>query len=498
MAIRNRHGVYDKFIPKKLVPGEFAFVRSGDPNAKDGKSIYAAFDAGDTKRLATYEDMVENISNASKEIVEGISSELVAATDRANTSAGEAETAAKQATTAAEEAKEAIAGSKSPVYKSDGFPVTGEVGRLYVDDTVNPRVIYTWDDEDGYIVTGGGDSGASELSALNTQTLGYSKKNLIPYPYYETTKTSNGITWTDNGDGTVTTNGTASGMSTFHMTASTFEEAFKFESGKKYVVSGSPDTGQEKRNLIIVRQLKSDGTWVNVTEGGNGECFVAEDDCTYSLRLCVVSSVTASNIVFKPMIRKAEILDDTWEPYVPDVDKRLKSLESTISELGNPKGVISDEFDPEATYATGDYAVCENVLYKFTGDKSAGEWDESVVSATKVDAELQALKEATDELNSKMDLVSDLINDDTAINFVGIWTPLYWNTCRLTIPLQNADKYDITIKYAFYADNATENSIINTVNIVQVTPISFEVNTTNSAAASKPGIIIFTVQRKKS
>ena len=25
-------------------------------------------------------------------------------------------------------------------------------------------------------------------------------KNLIPYPYYETTKTSNGVTFTDNGD----------------------------------------------------------------------------------------------------------------------------------------------------------------------------------------------------------------------------------------------------------------------------------------------------------
>ena len=34
-------------------------------------------------------------------------------------------------------------------------------------------------------------------------------KNLIPYPYSQTTKTENGITFTDNGDGSVTVSGTA-------------------------------------------------------------------------------------------------------------------------------------------------------------------------------------------------------------------------------------------------------------------------------------------------
>ena len=34
-------------------------------------------------------------------------------------------------------------------------------------------------------------------------------KNLIPYPYTDTTKTTNGVTFTDNGDGSITANGTA-------------------------------------------------------------------------------------------------------------------------------------------------------------------------------------------------------------------------------------------------------------------------------------------------
>lgn len=39
--------------------------------------------------------------------------------------------------------------------------------------------------------------------------VGDKTKNLIPYPYHESTKTVNGITFTDNGDGSVTVSGTA-------------------------------------------------------------------------------------------------------------------------------------------------------------------------------------------------------------------------------------------------------------------------------------------------
>lgn len=42
-----------------------------------------------------------------------------------------------------------------------------------------------------------------------------SGKNLIPYPYVSTTLTSNGVVWTDNKDGSVTANGTATGYSAF-------------------------------------------------------------------------------------------------------------------------------------------------------------------------------------------------------------------------------------------------------------------------------------------
>lgn len=53
---------------------------------------------------------------------------------------------------------------KTPVFgKYEEFPIPGETGRLYVDDTVDPRLIFTWDAvQEAYVLTGGaGGEGSS-------------------------------------------------------------------------------------------------------------------------------------------------------------------------------------------------------------------------------------------------------------------------------------------------------------------------------------------------
>jgi hypothetical protein len=42
-------------------------------------------------------------------------------------------------------------------------------------------------------------------------------KNLLPYPYYDTTKTVHGVTFTDNGDGSITAKGTATANAVFYL-----------------------------------------------------------------------------------------------------------------------------------------------------------------------------------------------------------------------------------------------------------------------------------------
>ena len=51
-----------------------------------------------------------------------------------------------------------------------------------------------------------------DLSSIRLKKLG---KNLLSYPYVNTTKTSNGITYTDNGDGSIHAKGTATGNAWF-------------------------------------------------------------------------------------------------------------------------------------------------------------------------------------------------------------------------------------------------------------------------------------------
>lgn len=103
MAIQMRRGAYVNFNPAKLMPGEWAVVVSGDSNAKDGKAAYICFAAGDVKRIATYEDMVDNVHDAVDQNNDAIIKEI---TDAANKASQQATGAASRANAAANQAIE--------------------------------------------------------------------------------------------------------------------------------------------------------------------------------------------------------------------------------------------------------------------------------------------------------------------------------------------------------------------------------------------------------
>lgn len=85
MAIQNRRGVYIDFDPSKLVEGEWAVVQSGDPNSSRGRAVYMAFETGVVERMATYEDMEENIDSATSSIQQAFTAELQQTIADANT-----------------------------------------------------------------------------------------------------------------------------------------------------------------------------------------------------------------------------------------------------------------------------------------------------------------------------------------------------------------------------------------------------------------------------
>lgn len=97
MAIQSRRGDFNDFDPSKLLPGEWAVVLKGDPKAPDGRTVYKCFAAGVVKRMATYEDMKDNIKEATAEIIEQAKEEVTEDTKAAKESAAQAESSAKTA-----------------------------------------------------------------------------------------------------------------------------------------------------------------------------------------------------------------------------------------------------------------------------------------------------------------------------------------------------------------------------------------------------------------
>ena len=156
-----------------------------------------------------------------------------------------------------------------------------------------------------------------DISLLN-QTLGYTKKNLIPYPYKEGTKVINGVTFTVKEDGTVIANGTPTADVIFAL------NDIKLDATKKYIITDGLSNSGPSAYYV---QLYNNNAKTLPASYGNGLYGVefTPEDLTYTVRLVVKASV--SNLVFKPMIRRAEIVDNTWEPYKLSVAEMIQEDE---------------------------------------------------------------------------------------------------------------------------------------------------------------------------
>lgn len=133
--------------------------------------------------------------------------------------------------------------------------------------------------------------------------------NLIPYPYNETTKTQNGITFTDNGDGTIAANGISTDTVFFIIAAKV-----NLPSGEYYI---------------------SDG--VNMGSVANCRCGVGTYNTSFStdgtardVEIRISSGTTLNNVIFKPMINKGS----TALPYEPYFDGLRSAPITEVESVG--------------------------------------------------------------------------------------------------------------------------------------------------------------------
>ena len=144
----------------------------------------------------------------------------------------------------------------------------------------------------------------------------YTGKNLIPYPYYQSSGVSNGIEFVDNGDGSVTANGKASAHTSFIFNHR-IDNSLILGAGT-YKISGCPSGGSDSTyRLVVGRTSETTGSFeVVVKEYGNGATFTLTKDTDIYIGLEIIVDANISNIVCWPLLRLADITDDTYEPYV--------------------------------------------------------------------------------------------------------------------------------------------------------------------------------------
>lgn len=186
-----------------------------------------------------------------------------------------------------------------------------------------------------------------------------SRKNLIPYPYAETTKTENGITFTDNGDGTITANGTPTNNAVFYLS---FDTPIK---AGKYTLSGCPQGGGWDTYLIALNYTSGDEAVGGIRDLGDGALQEFTEPTTCQFYILIFSGATVNNLTFKPQFEKgtatpyAPYLDDVSTVDVKKYGEDLSKEPTTyaVEADGTVKGVMS--LYPSTTLITDNRAIIE-------------------------------------------------------------------------------------------------------------------------------------------
>ena len=151
--------------------------------------------------------------------------------------------------------------------------------------------------------------------------------NLIPYPYRDTTKTVNGITFTDNGDGTVTANGVATGQAYFVL----FQGVLPIGD---YFLFGKPKDGVSASHIYF----SNDNYSLYKVDNGSGVAINVKTEERITIALNINKDTTVSNLVYKPMLNKGS----TALPYAPYTKTTLPIPEEVQNLEGYGEGVNAE------------------------------------------------------------------------------------------------------------------------------------------------------------
>ena len=163
--------------------------------------------------------------------------------------------------------------------------------------------------------------------AINKTTLGYQCKNLLKPT---SSKTRAGITYTVNSDGSVTLTGVSTTGSTYNY----FSIPVTLKPGK-YKVNGMPSTSSNSTYRVDLRSTESGGTVYGYGAKAFEVEFAETTTAYYMIRIDGTYKEELGGVTFYPMIRYADIIDDTYEPYKENINERLIKIQNEIGDIGS-------------------------------------------------------------------------------------------------------------------------------------------------------------------
>lgn len=171
------------------------------------------------------------------------------------------------------------------------------------------------------------------------------EKNILVYPYWESSKTYNGITFTDNGDGSITINGTATADASFRILSQTVP--LILPAGTTITLKKLTETDMGVRIDFQEQQANGEWEWAG---------YARENDKTYTTTgilyfyVLVPNGTTVDNITVYPQVEVGGVATDWENPttpveYTPAADgtvSGVNSISPNMTLIPDTDGVVID------------------------------------------------------------------------------------------------------------------------------------------------------------
>lgn len=177
-------------------------------------------------------------------------------------------------------------------------------------------------------------------------------KNLITYPYYDSTGTYSGITWEDDGTGIITAKGKRTGTASMYLTDAQWQPMTLLPG--QYILTGCPEGGGSSTYRICLEKYESSTYTVIGYDDGEGLTFTVDTKTSYRVQLQILSNNNV-DVKFMPMIRHKY-----GSNYIPAIAIRATGTSYSVTYTNNGDGTVT-------TSGTASSASSYEIVRTFVG-----------------------------------------------------------------------------------------------------------------------------------